>query len=156
MAVLQEFKCPCCDGAIAFDSGSQKMKCPYCDAEFDVEAIKSCQNSTEAVDFKNAYLAGYFADQYDVDAKAGIVRANERIKASTAARDYSRAVAPRLTTNTETYLYSTMSSRPRVKLNLNEYSGSRSHGGFSGGSAGGSTTHRSSSGRRHGGRGGKF
>lgn len=43
--VLQEFKCPCCDGAIAFDSGSQKMKCPYCDAEFDVEAVKSYQNS---------------------------------------------------------------------------------------------------------------
>ena len=41
MAVLQEFKCPCCDGAIAFDSASQKMKCPYCETEFDVEAVKS-------------------------------------------------------------------------------------------------------------------
>ena len=30
MAVLQEFKCPCCDGAIEFDSALQKMKCPYC------------------------------------------------------------------------------------------------------------------------------
>lgn len=74
----------------------------------------------------------------------------------TDAKDYSPSAAPRLTTNTETYLYSTMSSRPRVKLNLDEYSGSRSHGGFSGGSGGGSTTHRSSSGRTHGGRGGKF
>ena len=31
MAVLQEYKCPCCGGAIAFDSTLQKMKCPYCD-----------------------------------------------------------------------------------------------------------------------------
>lgn len=41
MAVLQEFKCPCCDGAIEFDSGSQKMKCPFCDTEFEVEALVS-------------------------------------------------------------------------------------------------------------------
>ena len=41
MAVLQEFKCPCCDGAIEFDSSSQKMKCPYCDTEFEVETLKS-------------------------------------------------------------------------------------------------------------------
>ena len=39
MAVLQEYKCPCCDGAIEFDSTAQKMKCPYCDTEFDVEAL---------------------------------------------------------------------------------------------------------------------
>ena len=80
----------------------------------------------------------------------------QTVNLKTDARDYSRAVTPRLTTNTETYLYSTMSSRPRVKLNLDEYSGSRSYGGFGGASGGGSTTHRSSSGRTHGGRGGKF
>lgn len=39
MPVLQEFKCPCCDGAIEFDSGLQKMKCPFCDTEFDVETL---------------------------------------------------------------------------------------------------------------------
>ena len=39
MAVLQQFKCPCCDGAIEFDSGSQKMKCPYCDTEFEMETL---------------------------------------------------------------------------------------------------------------------
>ncbi len=44
MAVLQEFKCPCCDGAIEFDSGSQKMKCPYCDTEFEVEALLNYGN----------------------------------------------------------------------------------------------------------------
>lgn len=40
MQTLQEYKCPCCGGAIAFDSESQKMKCPYCDTEFELEALK--------------------------------------------------------------------------------------------------------------------
>lgn len=39
MAELQDFKCPCCGGAIAFDISLQKMKCPYCDTEFEVEAL---------------------------------------------------------------------------------------------------------------------
>ena len=39
MAVLQEYKCPCCGGAIAFDSQIQKMKCPYCDTEFEMETL---------------------------------------------------------------------------------------------------------------------
>lgn len=39
MAVLQEYKCPCCGGAIAFDSSLQKMKCPYCDTEFEMETL---------------------------------------------------------------------------------------------------------------------
>ena len=48
MAVLQEFKCPCCDGAIEFDAGLQKMKCPYCSTEFelkDLEAYQAALNS---------------------------------------------------------------------------------------------------------------
>jgi len=40
MAVLQEYKCPCCGGAIAFDSGIQKMKCPFCDTEFEMETLQ--------------------------------------------------------------------------------------------------------------------
>ncbi|MBE6733929.1 MAG: hypothetical protein E7563_01125 [Ruminococcaceae bacterium] len=40
MAVLQEYKCPCCGGAIEFNSTVQKMKCPYCDTEFEMEALK--------------------------------------------------------------------------------------------------------------------
>lgn len=39
MAALQDFKCPCCDGAISFDSSAQKMKCPYCDSEFEVQTL---------------------------------------------------------------------------------------------------------------------
>ena len=40
MATLQEYKCPCCGGAIAFDSSLQKMKCPFCDTEFDLETLE--------------------------------------------------------------------------------------------------------------------
>lgn len=36
-----------------------------------------------AVDFQTAYLSGFFAERYDVDAEAGSVRANERIRNST-------------------------------------------------------------------------
>jgi DNA-directed RNA polymerase subunit RPC12/RpoP len=45
MFLLQEFKCPCCDGAIEFDSSSQKMKCPYCDTEFDVADLQAYADS---------------------------------------------------------------------------------------------------------------
>lgn len=41
MAVLQEYKCPCCDGAIEFSAQLQKMKCPYCDTEFDVDTLEA-------------------------------------------------------------------------------------------------------------------
>lgn len=36
-----------------------------------------------AVDFQTAYLAGYFADRYDVSSENSIERANERVKQST-------------------------------------------------------------------------
>jgi len=41
MAVIQEYKCPCCGGAIEFDSTLQKMVCPYCDNEFEMETLVS-------------------------------------------------------------------------------------------------------------------
>lgn len=41
MAAIQEYKCPCCGGAIAFDSAIQKMKCPFCDTEFEMETLAS-------------------------------------------------------------------------------------------------------------------
>ena len=39
METLQQYKCPCCDGAIEFDSNVQKMKCPFCDTEFEMETL---------------------------------------------------------------------------------------------------------------------
>lgn len=40
MDTLQQYKCPSCGGAIAFDSNLQKMKCPFCDTEFEMETLK--------------------------------------------------------------------------------------------------------------------
>lgn len=48
MATLLEFKCPCCGGAIAFDSSLQKMKCPYCDNEFDIDTLKSLDEKLDS------------------------------------------------------------------------------------------------------------
>lgn len=39
MGAMLEYKCPCCGGAIEFDSRIQKMKCPFCDTEFEVETL---------------------------------------------------------------------------------------------------------------------
>ena len=47
-----------------------------------MEAIEPFEMQ-EAVDFQTAYLAGYFANKYDVDAEQSVERANERIKNST-------------------------------------------------------------------------
>lgn len=75
------------------------------------------------------------------------------VHAQAGAKNYSVHGRPQLTTNKDTYLYSTMSSRPKPKPS--ESSG-RSGSSFGGGFSGGSSIHRSSSGRSHGGRGGKF
>ena len=36
MSELIQYKCPCCGGAVEFNSTAQKMKCPYCDTEFEI------------------------------------------------------------------------------------------------------------------------
>ncbi|MEE1075736.1 MAG: hypothetical protein UHY68_00540 [Acutalibacteraceae bacterium] len=44
MPVVQEYSCPCCGGAISFDSKIQKMKCPYCNCEFEMSALAYYDN----------------------------------------------------------------------------------------------------------------
>lgn len=44
---LVEYKCPCCSGAISFDSETQKLVCPYCNTEFEVEAVKDFNEAEE-------------------------------------------------------------------------------------------------------------
>ncbi len=39
MAEMLQYKCPCCGGALEFDSSSQMVKCPYCDTEFDPKSL---------------------------------------------------------------------------------------------------------------------
>ena len=67
-------------GGIGFENvpvdGSTKMD------DTLMESIEPFDIS-DAVPFKTAYLPGYMADKYDVDAEASIGRANERIKKST-------------------------------------------------------------------------
>ena len=48
MANLIEYKCPCCGGAIEFDSSLQKMKCPYYDTEFEMETLKNYDEELKA------------------------------------------------------------------------------------------------------------
>lgn len=47
---------------------------------------------SKAVDFQTAYLSGYLADRYDVDAETSVLRANERIKRSTEDRFATTAI----------------------------------------------------------------
>lgn len=47
MSALQEFKCPNCEGAVAFDSASQKLKCPYCNTELSVSSLERSQKKTK-------------------------------------------------------------------------------------------------------------
>ena len=67
-------------GGLSFDNvpvdGSTKMD------DAMMESIEPFDMSA-AVPFQTAYLSGYYADKYDVDANASIGRANERIKNST-------------------------------------------------------------------------
>lgn len=53
-------------------------------AQMDDNLMESIEpyDISQAVDFKNAYLAGYFANRYDVTADTNRSRANERIKSS--------------------------------------------------------------------------
>ncbi|MBQ2759994.1 MAG: hypothetical protein IJE93_09520 [Clostridia bacterium] len=39
MSAILEQKCPCCGGAVEFNSSVQKLKCPYCDTEFEINDI---------------------------------------------------------------------------------------------------------------------
>ena len=47
MAAIKEYKCPCCGGAVEFDSKIQKIKGPYCDTEFDTEAFTAHEEEVQ-------------------------------------------------------------------------------------------------------------
>jgi len=61
MAALQEYKCPCCGGAVNFDSGIQKLKCPYCDTEFEMSTVEDYNkeldsDASEHLDWNTEHL----------------------------------------------------------------------------------------------------
>lgn len=57
MTDVLEYKCPCCGGAIAFDSRSQKMKCPYCDTEFELDTLREFAEENITEDFDPQWQA---------------------------------------------------------------------------------------------------
>ena len=62
MAGMLEYKCPCCDGAIQFDSATQKMKCPYPDyrkARNEMQELVRAQKNVER----------FFAEEKDTTEK---------------------------------------------------------------------------------------
>ena len=85
------------DGSVCFEhvpvDGSSKM------ADDLMESIEPFDFS-DAVDFQTAYLAGYLADKYDVDAQQSVERANKRIKRSTE-EAFASTVRGYSTVNTE-------------------------------------------------------
>jgi len=68
------------EGSLGFDripvDGSSKM------ADDLMESIEP-YNYADLMDFQTAYLSGFLADKYDVDAEKSADRANERVKTST-------------------------------------------------------------------------
>ena len=61
---LLEYKCPCCGGAIEFNSSLQKLKCPYCDTEFEVDTLKSyfedtAEQSSDSMEWNNTTQAEF-------------------------------------------------------------------------------------------------
>ncbi len=75
-------------GDIGFDNvpvdGSTKI-------ENDLTESLEPYDLSEAVDFQTAFLSGYIADKYDVDAETSCARANERVRTSTE-REFARTV----------------------------------------------------------------
>ena len=47
MENIKEYKCPCCGGAVVFDSSVQKMKCPFCDTEFEIDAMQDYEEELD-------------------------------------------------------------------------------------------------------------
>ena len=54
MSTILEQKCPCCGGAVEFNTGVQKLKCPFCDTEFDITAMpEDTANQVEQISWNS-------------------------------------------------------------------------------------------------------
>lgn len=76
---LVEYKCPCCSGAISFDSELQKLVCPYCNTEFDVEAVKDFNEAED--EGKNAKAPSW--DEYTNQSGSGDWQQGEELNVYT-------------------------------------------------------------------------
>lgn len=69
---VHEYKCPCCSGALAFDSTVQKLKCPFCDTEFEVEAVKAYDEDLKNEGTDNLDWDTNAGTQWTVDEATGL------------------------------------------------------------------------------------
>ena len=69
---VHEYKCPCCSGALAFDSSVQKLKCPFCDTEFEVEAVKAYDEDLKNEGTDNLDWDTNAGTQWTVDEATGL------------------------------------------------------------------------------------
>ena len=44
---ILEYKCPCCDAGLTFESNAQKMSCEYCGNSFDLEAVEAYNTNSD-------------------------------------------------------------------------------------------------------------
>ncbi|MBE6625296.1 MAG: hypothetical protein E7622_06605 [Ruminococcaceae bacterium] len=93
---LVEYKCPCCSGAISFDSDAQKLVCPYCQTEFEVSALK------EFNDAENEAKQGEELnwDEYTSESGSGDWREDEELNVYTCSACAGEIVADNTTAAT--------------------------------------------------------
>ena len=72
MTDLMDYKCPCCNGSIEFNSSVQKMKCPYCDSEFEMDALKEFDDSLSDEAADNLTLSAPEADEWTAEETSGM------------------------------------------------------------------------------------
>lgn len=61
-STMLQYKCPCCGGAIEFDSKLQKLRCPYCDTEFEAETLREFDENQRATEDNSPDWGQYGAD----------------------------------------------------------------------------------------------
>lgn len=69
---IQEYKCPCCGGAIAFDSTLQKLKCPFCDTEFSMETLENYDSELKSEQEDNMRWEMATGEQWHDDETEGL------------------------------------------------------------------------------------
>jgi len=107
---LRTYVCKSCGGEIVGDANTAATACPFCGSPVVMTGqLSGALKPDYVIPFKleTAYLAGYFADKYDVTASECEERANERIRRSTEAafRDTVRGYASVVPDNTSIRLH---------------------------------------------------
>ncbi len=72
MSDLLDYKCPACNGALEFDTKTQKMLCPFCGSTYEMSELaqKDTVLDTQQPDFGNAAQAQQ-GDQFNWNGEAG-------------------------------------------------------------------------------------